>query len=284
MTSFNPSDCHRLFHGTLEPLKGILRPGGYDGLFWTAESSAVAQTYLPATGSALHAVVSRHELDQGVRPAKSNPFFTLAQAIGPAPLEVQWDGLGHAKSWLLPKSYATNRQVADHIETVLGYPNLSPSPASERRYELRTDGWNAQAEAFNIVSANFKKTGSLIIVTGHHSMRFFDMSLGESDLTDVQYHRHGAFAQARQQGYDGVVIDDFCQTKTWGNVAHRSIGFFDTALTRLDTTVIPATRFEWGEDKKSLSQKDSPEYAQWLRAQAAMQAACETRSLAPSPA
>ena len=37
-----------LFHGTIEPFnKENIRPGGYDEVLWTADNSAIAQTYMP---------------------------------------------------------------------------------------------------------------------------------------------------------------------------------------------------------------------------------------------
>lgn len=255
---------------------GNLRPGGYDGLFWTAESASVAQTYIPATGAVVRASIFERDLNKSVWPKKHDLFYTLARQIGPAPLELSWDDFYMARSFRLPKGYATYGHVVDHIENVLGYTNQSAAGSGERGervYELRTDGWNAAKDGYEIVAADFKKTGSLVIVSGHQQMRFFDMALGESDLTAVQYHSLGAFEQARARGYDGVVIDDFCQTKAWGNVAHRSIGFFDTALLRLSIEIIPACQFEWGGQSNDLAQTDTPEYTQWLRGQAAKEAA-----------
>jgi hypothetical protein len=41
-----------LFHGTGESfLESDLRPGGYDGLVWTADNPGIAQTYIPVSGS-----------------------------------------------------------------------------------------------------------------------------------------------------------------------------------------------------------------------------------------
>lgn len=40
-----------LFHGTIEEFdKNNVRPGGYDGIFWTADSSLIAQTYISTSG------------------------------------------------------------------------------------------------------------------------------------------------------------------------------------------------------------------------------------------
>ncbi len=259
-------------------MNGVLRPGGYDGLFWTAESSAVAQTYIPATGGATFCSAASFQLDDTVRPSKSDPFFTISKTIGPAPDDIQWDAWGRAKSWRVPPGSATYRDVANHIENVLGYTNRGVG--GDRTYELLTDGWNKDTQEHCIVPADFKRQGSLVIAQGFSDMRFLDISRGESDLTDLQYHSHNIFARAKAEGYDGVVIDDFCQTKNWGNVGHRSIGFLDHAVSKLSTEVIPAVRFEWDPQSKDLQILDTPEFASWKaarQAQAFVHAATDQR-------
>jgi hypothetical protein len=275
MRTFNPTTCERLFHGTSEDLVDDLRPGAYDGLFWTAENSAVAQSYIPSSGGSTFCSVPSFQLSQTVRPSKSDPFYTIAKSIGPAPqdADVTWDRFGRATSWRVPDGAATYLDVAKHIESVLGYENKGIG--GDKTYELQTDGWNAQTQEHRIVAANFKRPGSLVIATGFEGMRFLDISQGDPDLTDVQYHSHKLFAQAREQGFDGVVIDDFCQTKTWGNVGHRSVGFFDHAVARLKTTIIPVVRFEWGPTSADLQVVDTPEFTAWHLAQKAQRVARE---------
>lgn len=264
MNAFDPALVQHLFHGTGEPLSGDLRPGGYDGLFWTAETSAVAQTYIPASGGSVLVGVRSFELNDHVRPSQHSALYALAKQMGPAPDDVKWDRHGVAQSWRIPEGCLTNLDVVNHIENVLGYVNKGSG--KDRSYEMLADGWDPLTKEHRIMPATHKRVGSLVIVDGFQSMKFLDISFGESDLSDVQYHNHSAFQRARESGYDGVVIDDFAQTKTWGNVGHRSIGFFTQAVSRLEKILIPAKRFEWGPTVKDLEIKDTPEFTTWRRA------------------
>lgn len=279
ITSENPcfdlSSIERLFHGSIESINGPLRPGGYDGILWTAETSTVAQCYIPATGGSSFVSLNRWQLDEGVRPYPGNPLYSVAKMIGPAAANVKYDQFGSPNSWTQPEGYATNRQVVEHLEKVMGYRNRSEI-AGDYVFEIRTDGWNKDAQEHVVVNADFTKEGVLAIIEGFEGMRLLDISTGDADLTDVQYHKLRLFRQAEEQGYDGVVIDDFCQSKTWGNVAHRSIGFFAEAAKRLQTTIIPARRFDWPDGNGRVFEvKETPEYLAWLKARQASELVSE---------
>jgi len=46
---------HKLFHGTGEEFDyNKSRPGGYDGVFWTTEQSAISQSYIPVAGMSIY--------------------------------------------------------------------------------------------------------------------------------------------------------------------------------------------------------------------------------------
>lgn len=269
--AFDPPSIERLFHGTCEPLEGPLRPGGYDGVLWTAETSTIAQTYIPRSGGSTYVSLSKYQLDERVTPSQTNPLYTIAKMIGPEARDVQYDATGRATSWIVPDGYARNADVVRYIEEVLGYRNRDT--IGDFRYELLTNGWNKDTKEHRIVPADFRIPGSLIIVEGFADMRFLDLSRGESDLTDLQYHLLTTFRRAEAEGYHGVVIDDFAQAEPhWGNLGHRSIGFFAHALPALKTTVIPAVRFEFGPNVADLAVTETPEYQEWQTAQAARHA------------
>lgn len=270
---FDSRSCSVLFHGTGESLDGQLRPGGYDGVFWTAESSAVAQTYIPAAAGSTYVAIQSHLLDERVRPSRTDPCYSIAKRIGPAARDIWWDEFGRAKAWVIPEGYATYRDVVRHLEETLGY---SPRAGQlDRVYELLVDGLDPETHESQIVPAAYRRPGSLVIVTGFQSMALFDMSRGESDLQDRQYHAVAKFAELAELGYDGVIIDDFAQSKTWGNVGHRSIGFFAHAMPQLGTEIIPAKRFDWSPTTGGLQTCDTPELLAWKLARAAAHAAKE---------
>ena len=92
--------------------------------------------------------------------------------------------------------------------------------------------------------------GRLFIFYGQEKLNILDVSRGESDLTDLQYHRYDIFKVSKEQGYDGVQIDDFLQSKLHGNIGHQSICLNSNGLAKLSYDVIPATNYddeEWGD-------------------------------------
>jgi hypothetical protein len=261
---FEPGSIPFLFHGTSARFDDAPRPGGYDGVFWTAEHSTVAQSYISRIGGTVSCWVEAHQLDRPVRPTKHDPLYLIAKSIGPVADEVTWDNWGHAISWRCQPGCITYRQVCAHIEEKMGYKNTSAG--SGRSYEITAGPWDPKTETQSFVDAGFKRQGTLLIIEGFQGMSFLDISLGEPDLQEVQYHSVDVFRRAEQQGYDGVIIDDFTQSKSWGNVGHRSIGFFAPAIARLTTTAVPALRYDW-EDGMAAS--ETSEFLAW-RAQRSM--------------
>jgi len=68
----------RLFHGTGERFdKRQLRTGGYDDIFWTTDSSAIAQTYIPTSPANLYVNTSHI-----AEPTTSNEIQNIQKLIG----------------------------------------------------------------------------------------------------------------------------------------------------------------------------------------------------------
>lgn len=259
MEKFDQSKCERLFHGTCAQFDGVPRVGA-DGVFWAAESSAVAQVYIPKSGGQALICASRYEMGNSVQPNRYSVLYQLACQFGPAAQDVQYDGCGRATSWRCPPGYLNVAQVVERLEA-MGYLNDGGVGGDWRSWVLT----NKQV----VMPANWRVPGRLLMLEGFEQMRLCDISLGDSDLTDLQYKKIGLFDRLAAEGYDGVVIDDFCQSKAWGNVGHRSIGFFGTAIGSLKISEIAAENFDWGPEVKDLRELDSPQYKQWLADQGA---------------
>jgi len=258
---FDPAALPRLFHGTPAALAGRPRCGAYDRVFWTAAHSAVAQCYIPAAGSSVYLSVCSHQLGEYVAPDADATLLHLARQVGPVPFVTAFDPRGRARSWRIPPGCVRYRDLVAYVQDVLGYANECTYPG-DFRCAVRTGGW-ARADGPVFYPADYRMPGSLVILDGFQRMRFLDLSTGQSDLTDLQYHRVGMFGRAEAAGFDGVVIDDFVQSGYWGAVGHRSVGFFASALARLRLDIIPCVRFDW--DERGLGQLDTPEYGAWLR-------------------
>lgn len=105
-----------------------------------------------------------------------------------------------------------------------------------------------------ILNANYVNMGKLYIAKPKRDLKFLDISTGESDLTELQYHYVKIFRQAEKDGYDGIIIDDFAQHDTMGNVGHTSYGIFKKSIKDLEFEVIDACHPE------DISREHSNEY------------------------
>lgn len=259
------------FHGTMEKFESDPAGGGYDGVFWCADSPAVAQCYIPASG--LESLMSKggYQLGERVRPDRHSDWYGMVVQMGRESPSVEWGPNDQARSWAVPPGYPTYGDVCDWIEGTLGYPNEARYPDRERAYRIKVT-YEGGRQAF-LPSAHMAP-GRLLVVDGLADLRFLDMAAGrDGDLTDLDYHKIRTFRRAEAEGYDGVIINDFCQSRTHGNVGHLSWGVLPGALHRIRHAVIPAIRFDWPEDAPC-SETGTPEFeAAWL----------EKRSLAPVP-
>src|SRR5690606_31266806 len=124
--------------------------------------------------------------------------------------------------------------VSDAIDTLnaLGY-----TPDENDIYRIKCVTKENDRE---IMPASYREPGRLYILKGRENLNLLDISKGESDGLDLQYNDFGSFAKAREAGYDGVIIDDFLQSRNWGNVGHRAIAIFETGLQKMEHTNITA--------------------------------------------
>lgn len=254
----------RLFHGTSSEFESP-RVSGYDALFWTTYSSAVAQTYIPEAGGIVIANVPESwYLDSHVVPKMNDAIYSIVvNHLGKPAEDIEFDRTGRALRWKIPENYPTYREVQHVIENELGY---KPDP-HVGIYRLKQMHWSPET-GYVFAPAAWLLKGWLWIVEGADVLKIYDYAQGrESSLIEPDYHDLDLFRKVRAAGYDGIRISDFCQTQVWGNVGHNSVGFFEHALEHLQFARTPARHFEWGESVEDLvNTQDTDEYRAWQAA------------------
>lgn len=237
-----------LFHGTSEEIIGPLIGGSYDGVFWTAEDSATAQNYIPEAEITLLISASYWRNEDIVRPEEN--IYPLTLQMGYT-ADISYDEYEEVRSWhWYPKNVLWG-DIFRYIEE-LGYKEENGIYQVKSGFE---DGkWVYR-------TANYKMPGQLFIISGRENLKIFDYA-GDEDgsLLDPQYHHLRTFKQAAAAGYDAIKINDFAQSKNWGNIGHWSIGLFPSGLAKISYISIPAVNFDWGKD---LREKDTPEFLAW---------------------
>jgi hypothetical protein len=125
-------------------------------------------------------------------------------------------------------------------------------------------GWKLKIDNRQLQPADYKAQGRLFIVRPKRDLKIYDTTEGgkrEADLTDLDYHKHTWFQQAKEHGYDGIKITDFAQSADQGNIEHTSIGLFQETLKDVQIDEVPAVHHEleqfYGTDWKS------PEYKKY---------------------
>lgn len=232
-----------LFHGTLATIDGDLRPGGFDGVFWTAESPSVAQTYIPASATMI-SYVKPYDLDKPVMPEDDAVADSVCKQMG-YEYEIRSRGYdGRPSSWVWKGSSSSPkmRDVVNYLENTLGY-NFEGE--NFIRIKARFKGGS-----YTLLPADHKSTGRLFMLMNRGDLKIFDYSVNSSDLTDPQYNHLGVFRALEQKGYDGIKISDYTLTRSQGSVEHTSIGLFPSGLKKVKHMDIPASNFEWREDAK----------------------------------
>jgi hypothetical protein len=111
-------------------------------------------------------------------------------------------------------------------------------------------GWKLKVHNQQLQPADYKAEGRLFIVRPKRDLKIYDTTEGgsrEADLTDLDYHKHTWFQQAKESGYDGIKITDFAQSEDQGNVEHTSIGLFQETLRDVAIDEVPAVHHELGQ-------------------------------------
>ncbi len=227
----------RLFHGTIETFETPLRPGA-DGLVWFADSPKIAQLYIPQAGGTLYASPTWL-----IRPTRDPDAQALQRVLGIDydMSQVEWDARGRLQSWPTAAGFGSRLVTEADVRERLVAHGFQPN--RQGVYEVRIhDG--------RILDPSELVYGRLYVVTTTAPLRIFVKAEGDSDLLDLQYNDLAGFKDAEDAGFDGVLIDDFAQSKAQGNFGHQSLGLFRRALDRVAVTSVPAPYREYDRDAR----------------------------------
>lgn len=226
------------FHGTCEAIEGPLRAGDYDNVFWMAETSSVAQSYIPASGvTAWISAPRAYERDDHLRPTRgvSHAMNWALQRSGAKleDMDVTWDGQ-RAHSWRIPPGWPTEGDYEDYLIS-LGY-----SANDYGIYEVsETFGRNGP----EIMPADWKMPGLLIIALAE-DIQVETPDWSEGAFSYAPHNRVADFERFAQKGYEAFRMQDALQSKFHGNVGHTAIGILPAGLEKLSWIAIPATRHD----------------------------------------
>lgn len=245
-----------LFHGTVEQFDAAkLNTGGYDDVLWLAYTPDIGQAYIP------YARPKKFHTERLGKPAWSKEDREMQQALGIHYDydNVKWDTM-MPTSWSAPKKNDGGYwdrstfppEVIDDMMTQAGHE-------PDERYVSRNKKYGRE-----FVVGKDNKEGRLFIITVKEDLRVFDYAQGrESDLQDIDYHNIPLFRKLEEQGYDGVIITDFAQTKDYGNMPHNSIGIFKDSIKKLEWETIAAKHTNF--DKIDRKSRHTPEYEDYLK-------------------
>lgn len=218
-----------LFHASSAVWDTNFIEQGGDGVFWTTDSPLIASTYLSKWVGETMTLV---ELPTSPSP---NTSYRSTDTYG----------LGKVIPLLNPDAH-----VMKETEIMQGLADLGYQADWQNRLtlQLRQDS----AGGKRLVHADDRPLGRMVIIdnSNHPAEKVVDLRVqGEGDLQDSEHLHLDAFKQAFQDGAMAIKINDFCQSKTFGNFGHESIGFSSQAISHLQAIhssrdrvlMIPAT-------------------------------------------
>jgi len=248
------------------PATNPLRLNNGEKILWCAGDSGTAQTYIPDWGG-LAGFPIPWAADDTPRPDDGIITGLMEELGGPITIHRrEWEfnpkyhsetpperiangTVGRPVSWSQPNR-VTYQTILAHLET-LGY-----KIQGEHYLWLKTkaNGWT------KIAPADSRLTGTLVIFEALQDLQGKNCCQG--DLMDPDYH-HAAQWGKNTPSADFLQINDYCQTKKWGNVGHTAFAILQPGLDKLRILAeIPAHHFEWGQDPHP-NTNPSPEEILW---------------------
>lgn len=246
----------RFFHGTIEPIEGALHGGAYDNVLWTAREPAIAQTYMPASGSsALYSAPNGEwSLDEPVDVRRQGTELGIAEAMGYKLEVLSRDNIGPT-SWIWRKDGQSvhgprQGEILEFVRTELGYD----VPLGGTVWVKTKIGHQGSSEYLH---SSHKEPGQLFVLLPTRPLKCFDLAQGrDADLTDLDYHKIDLFNELNEKGFDVIRIHDFVQSPHAGNVPHISYGFLSKGLAAVHIYSMPASHHDWGQDFEHLDTND----------------------------
>ncbi len=235
-----------LFHGTVEPFKGQLKPTSWEGLLWFSNDPVVSQSYCPNAGlSALWAVKSWAMNERFVPAQGFEEELMRMMGFDPDAMEIERDDFGRAQCYRILDNHPTNRDVAVYITETLGYV-------------LENDACWISLKNDKVMPASWKEPGRLYVAARPEVLDLHDMRKEHEDgITGQQWMRTSDFARVKKSGRDGVIISDIHHTPRLGHFGHDSFGLFGKTINQMTFAEIPCVFFDpaaaWYGDKEVTS-------------------------------
>ena len=249
------------YHGTIESFDTRnIDVGGSDSIFWTASNPLIARMYIPAKESSFSFNLSNLLRKDDYEAERQS--LGITQAVLKKAYEIDhenylqfkhWDELNKefnakfkamdaAGQYEMPQKFWDDWEEAENkaIEARKKWTSTETLLKNFAARKLKNLGYKLDGDfVMNVVKdpdgkimpASTKSVGKVLKVTCQRDFKFFNMALGrEGDLTDPQHRMYSQFRKIEENGYDGVVINDFAQSEFMGNYGHIAYGFFQNAL------------------------------------------------------
>jgi hypothetical protein len=254
-----------------EQLKDPLRTNQGEGILWTTQDSQSAQTYIADWGASSNLRIPSNMEDI---PRPDDAIVTaLLEACGATvtinqrewplakykpkdyPHHLSVNGTyGRATSWSIRPE--TGWKEIINLLKKLGYP-AEPGKALWIKTQFNgRDRWNP-------VAANARHKGTLVIFETTEKLTLEDKTEEGDGLLEPAYHQAAKWAASSKA--DGLLLEDFCQSETHGNVSHLAAGILKSGLNKLKVTAtLPAQHHRWaGQPSAGASREET----QWRKQQ-----------------
>jgi len=276
------------YHGTLESFDVRKpRPGGYDEVFWTTEDMIIARSYIPRAGG--YSMTSADYIARNEDESKILKKLGMTPKLRAKMWEIANRGYQEYKKW--DDEYRRINDIWNQHEKAKDYHTLPDEffdrwkEAEAKRKSAMEDwksydqilkawvirkmaqhGYKADKQGFfdkvfsdyegNLRPADYRAKGRVLEVVCMRDFKFFDFAKGrEGDLMEPDYHKIGLFRKLEDNGYDGIIINDFAQTEYYGNYGHESYGFFghavkDLKIKKMHRDQTHPTDADWIKDRE----------------------------------